>query len=850
MSNGTSIDKIKILVEKYRELVRIKKVGDYNEEETKIGFILPLFEALGWDINNKYEVSSEEQQSGGRVDHGFYLNGRAKFYLEAKSLKVDLDREEFAKQAIRYSWNKGVTWAILTDFEGLKVFNAQVISESLGNKLFFEIKWDEYLNRIDQLSLLSRDSMSNGLLDKEAEKYGKKLKMISVGASLYKDLKECRDILTKSLSIWNPKVDGDLLDEGVQKLLDRLIFIRVVEDRGVEEEILIPMIRQWKPNKGQVTLFKTMISKFRELDEIYNSNLFSPHPFEDWAEFNNDTEKVVEILYGKKGYYEYDFKVIPSDVLGAVYENYLGYRLSKSKKGLSINKDSGKRKEQGIYYTPSYIVDYIVENALKPVLDTCTGVEQLKKIKVLDPACGSGSFLIKALDMIYKKYVEFGYNNDEENTKIQILSENIYGVDLDHQAIEIARLNLLISTLKQKIKLPSLTKNIKNGNSLISGTDEELKKYFGNNFRDKKPFNWEQEFPEVFKQGGFDVIIGNPPYINSRNLDGSDKNFLGVNFKSASDQYDLYSLFVEKSINLLHTRGCLGFIIPNKFLVTKYGLALRKYIIENSVLTAYKDCSTENVFMEANVYPVVIVLKKETKSVSLDGKYDLLRTFGVTGINKIIQKIDSISNRVILKVWRPIATATEIEVGNDIIITNREIGRYVLAETRIGKLSKSREEDSCKNKIILKKLCFNLEAGIDYKGLFTVNTTYCILVPEHDVNMEYVLGILNSKLLTYFVRNEYSQTALRGGYIELRVYQIQILPIIRVAQDKQRNMVRYVKDIIKLEVKIKDYEINSEKWKSIKSEMEKVDKMINEEVYQLYSITDTEKEIIENSSKS
>ena len=204
-------------------------------------------------------------------------------------------------------------------------------------------------------------------------------------------------------------------------------------------------------------------------------------------------EKIIPILYGKEGYYEYDFKVIPADILGSVYENYLGYRLSKSKKGTIISKDAKKRKEQGIYYTPTFIVDYIVRNALKPVLERCKSVYDLNKIKVLDPACGSGSFLIKAFEVISEKYKEWHYN--DARTKSQILTQNLYGVDLDGQAVEIARLNLLIAALDSKDKLPLLTDNIKNGNSLISGTDEELKKYFGKNFRDKKTIQLARGIP-------------------------------------------------------------------------------------------------------------------------------------------------------------------------------------------------------------------------------------------------------------------------------------------------------------------------------------------------------------------
>src|SRR3989344_401577 len=189
-------EKIQELVEKYESVKASGKIKKYTEEETKKDFILPFFNILGWNVYDREEVSAEEHIiSSGRVDYGFYINGRAKFYLEAKPLKADLNIEEFAKQAIRYSFNRGVTWAVLTDFEAVKVFNAQSPSQYLGDKLYFEIKYPEYLERFDQLWLLSKESFKEDLIDQEAEKVGKKLQRIPVTEQLYKDLSECRKLL-------------------------------------------------------------------------------------------------------------------------------------------------------------------------------------------------------------------------------------------------------------------------------------------------------------------------------------------------------------------------------------------------------------------------------------------------------------------------------------------------------------------------------------------------------------------------------------------------------------------------------------------------------------------------------
>jgi len=508
-------------------------------------------------------------------------------------------------------------------------------------------------------------------------------------------------------------------------------------------------------------------------------------------------------------------------------------------------KDAKKRKEQGIYYTPAFIVDYIVRHALQPVLDKCKTTADLLKIKVLDPACGSGSFLIKALDVLNERYKQLGAPGDEM-TKVSIIMNNLYGVDLDEQAVEIARLNLLINALDRKGKLPQIA-NIKCGNSLISGTDAELKKYFGASFREKKPFNWQEEFSKVFTQGGFDVVIGNPPYVSSRELNSGDKDYFKNSYQSASDQYDLYALFIEKGLRLLKNNGQLGFIVPNKFLITKYGLALRKFIFENTTLANFRDYSRDNVFPDASVYPVVIILKREENKKSVVSEhYDLLKEFGFGETDSIITRLDAIKNRVDLNVWRPLATTKNIIDGRNVIISNREISRYSFDANNFGDLNTKREYDVVKDKIIMKKLCYYLEASLDEDGFYPVNTTYCITAQRNKkLNSQYVLGVLNSRLLSYYVRKKYSETALRGGFIELRVFQIKKLPILDAPQVEQKNIGLLVNKMLGFQKKLHATEENSDEWQRLKSEIEKTDRKIDEEVYKLYSLTPEEIKIIE-----
>jgi len=893
MTKDEAKQKTQELIEKYEKVKLSRSTSKYTEEETKKGFIEPLFEALGWDLRNKDEVSAEESLSSGRPDYGFYLDGRLKFYLEAKPLKSDLHRVDLANQAVRYSWNKGATWAILTDFESLKVFNAQVIDRSLSDKLFYEISYSQYLERFDQLWLLSKEAFKDNLLDKDAEAHGKKLQRISVTDKLYKDLNECREILTHDLALWNKDVDKDLLDEGVQKLLDRLIFLRVAEDRGIEPPTLIPLIRDWENDGGKKHLYESMIQKFREFDAIYNSNLFSEHPFEKWGEYSGATEKVIEILYGKPGYYEYNFKAMPADVLGGIYENYLGYRLEKSRKGLSVSKDAKKRKESGIYYTPDFIVDYIVKNTLKPVLDNCKSIEDLKKIKVLDPACGSGSFLIKALEVIHAKYIEFGSRGGIW-TKLDILLNNIYGVDLDSQAVEIARLNLLINALDTRMKLPSLAGNIKNGNSLISGTDEELKKYFGKDFRDKKPFNWKEEFPEVFKQGGFDVIVGNPPY--GADLDNADKKYFSFRSLISEYQLDTYILFIDLSNQLLRSSGILGMILPNTWLTNINVDKLRQFLVSQTTLLEITNFSRK-IFTGATVDNVVLIFEKNIPKQSHKLKLNLISEEGershkinqsswinqkvfninVTDIERLlVQKIENgtIPLEKICKVTvgiKPYQVGKGNPVQDREIVTNRifdsdkqkdntyrpylrgrNINRYVVNPDpkqwiSYGKwLAEPRDVNlfDDNKKIIIRQTGDSLVAALDDVGFLCLNNMHTINIKNKNYDIGYLLGLINSSLLNYYF--QYLNPEKGEALAEVKATNVKRLPIkevSRVAQKGISDLTQVVLDLHKKTLKVVE---NSEKWKSIKSEIEKTDKKINDEVYKLYGLTEGEIKIVEN----
>jgi type I restriction-modification system DNA methylase subunit len=913
MTKEQAKEKVSLLVQKYQEAQKSGHLKGYTEADTKEGFIAPLFNALGWNMQEKSEVSNEETISGDRADYGFRLNNRPQFYVEAKSFKADIHDEKFARQAIKYSWNKGVTWAVLTDFKVIKVFNADFQSDKLFHSQFFDLSCDEFLEKFDQLWLLSKEAFQNGELNRKALESGKAIKRVSVTESLYKDLTECRKILTEALKRWNEAVPDDEIDEGVQKLLNRLVFIRVLEDREIEPHLLKNTIREWDAGnyeKDRPPLYAVMVEKFRELDVQYNSGLFEKHAFERWQEYDNETKKVINILYGKSGYYEYDFKVMPADVLGAVYENYLGYKLAQSKKGLTADKDAKKRKEHGIYYTPEFVVDYIIKNTLEPVLRKCRTVDDMMSIKVLDPACGSGSFLIKAVDAIYQyHYDHMSYRGSPTMMKLRIITQNIYGIDLDSQAVEIARLNLLINAVEEKILLPSLAQNIKNGNSLISGTDEELKKYFGKDWRDKKSFNWQEEFPEVFKQGGFDVVIGNPPYIDSEEMSKTQsefRNYCLTTFTVAKGNWDLFCIFLEKGLSLIKNGGELGMIVPNKLISAKYADATRN-LLSSYTISILADYSTISVF-GASVYPVVIVVKKEkdktgqlevvinkgkdypmyfTSRISpqkvlndyKDGWAPLFETNkDLDFLNRIITQSPKLGSWAMFDITGSATVGEAYEIkkiiheeklsNNELkFINTGTIDRYkslwgikatryikdsyekpVVTKADLKNISNKRYTQATSSKIIIGGMSKILESFLDIDEYYLSGKSTTIIMSTDKNKLKILLGILNSALLSRIYARMFSSLSLAGGFFRIGALQIKLLPI-NLPKDNivQKKLITLVDKIIELNSKLNQTHKNSNEWEKLENEVKKTDNEINTEVYKLYGLTAGEIKTVENS---
>jgi type I restriction-modification system DNA methylase subunit len=880
LTKQESLAVVEKLVKKYESLG--PDANKLTEEETKKDFILPLFKALNWDTEDSREVSAEENISKKRVDYGFRINGIPKFFLEAKAIKETLDIEH-AKQSVTYSWLKSTTWAVLTNFRQLDVYNAEWKSQSVWEKRFFTLRLNEYATSFDKLWLLSRDAFGTGDLDNTAEAWGKKQRRVPVSPvidQLFIDLIDWRQRLTKNIAGKKANMglikSDEELDECVQRILDRMIFIRVCEDRQIEPFTLQSRLREWKGTNRSKSFYKLLIDVFREFDTHYNSKLFAEHLADKLEIDDVILNFMINELYENKEGLGYDFAAIDADVLGSIYEQYLGYILEKGKKKAAVVESFSQRKKMGIYYTPTHITEFIVKSTIDTMLQEAASG---RPITILDPACGSGSFLLAALRTFVSHH---GATTFDE--KITILKDSIYGVDLDPKAVEIAQFNLLLRILERRKILPVMDGNIKVGNSLVD--DAGLSPH---------ALNWSQAFPGAMKNGGFDVIIGNPPYVfgGGSGISPEEKEYFQEKYESGHRKLNLFSLFFERSIKLLRPGGIMGFIVPNTLLrVTSYE-DTRKFILDNTKIVSIVNLEA-GVFEDVTAATIIIVLQKLGEGQTASG-HRVKIYYGLGGepfekpqssFEKAAMHIFDLASEkrgddiygklakgsvplgsickemifgvVITKNFDEVVSRTKKGEAYKKFLEGRDIGRYEINfdnkflhyEASLLHRPRTPEVFEVEEKILVQRISGGkrpLKAAYDDKQYYDKESINNIILADKRFNAKFILALMNSKLFSWYYASKFSLESTLT--VNVSKAYLEQLPVKLVSDEVQKKITTIVDRMLELHERLKEVGPFSDESKRLYAEIVQLDSDIDRAVYEVYDLSDIEIKKIEEAVK-
>lgn len=933
-------DQAKVIIEKlvnrYAEQQKAYHAADYNETKTRRDFIDPFFKALGWDMDNEQDVSEayrevvheDKVKIQGKIkspDYGFKISGAKDrlFFVEAKKPSVSLKtNKEAAFQVRRYGWNSRVAVSILTNFEEFIVYDCSKkpnANDSTSVARLKTISYDQFLQEFDFIyDTFSREAVVKGRFDTYVKSDTAKKGTVTPDKDFVNSLEEWRRFIAIDIARNNLKLNEDELNFAVQLIIDRLIFLRFCEDRGVEH------YGQLKSAVAKGSAYEQLHDIFIAADEKYNSGLF---------DFDKDkitqglkvTNKVIKGIIDDMYYplSQYDFKALPVEVLGNAYEQFLGkvIRINKAHHAV-IEEKPEVRKAGGVFYTPQYIVDYIVENTVGKLIAGKTPKE-IEKIKIVDPACGSGSFLLGAFDYLLKFHQNYYHQNPPSAKsgiitpigtlstaeKKKILLNNIYGVDLDANAVEVSKLSLLLkcmegeteASIKQQITmfnervLPDLDNNIKDGNSLIDTDfyDNEIDLGYE---RKIKPFSWKKQFPEIFKQGGFDVVIGNPPYrlMQPKDTDEVILKYFRENYNVAEFKIDLFHLFFQKGIRLLHDKGLLGYITPSSLLNNVYVENLRNWLITNCTIDTIA-LTKEKVFADADVFTAVYILGKENDTSKIS-KHVIKTTTELELIKQNIklsykQVKQSRFNSFEGKVWNILVNENNAELIDKVRLKSSKlaniskINRGLITGDRNKYFSSTKKNEKYKpilaggdvnrysinsiseyvfferpqtaggcwdedvhfsdHKIVIRQIGSSPTASVIDKPIAVTGNIFTVISKSLEFE-KYLLGIINSKLIAYYWKVMYGD--FKSSFPQVTIFSLNSIPIKENPEKSLYKMIiQHVESLLKLYEEIKTEKLQT-KTQQIKQRIEHAEDKINQLVYELYELTPEEIEIIEDST--
>ncbi len=724
------------LVLGFAQHIRELKGQDYLETRVRSQYIDPFWRLLGWDVDNRaqlgpadaevimeptVDVADGQRLRARRPDYIFRLNGFPRFVVEAKKPAVDLDADHDAiYQAKRYAWSSTIPFAVLTDFEQFRLFDTTLkpilTAPARGLIEEFRLDFQQYPAQWDVLlATFGREAVAGGSLERlraVVRKVSPRRRIRSVDRMLVdlrgdepvdKAFLDCleshRKHFARALYRDNRRLFPEAhtlhgaaaLTEAVQRLMDRLVFMRVCEDRDVAPWGELRATLDRIAGEGG-DLYDALKAEFRRLDRSYNGYVFKAHPLLDAATVDDAVlADFIRVLYPPDG--PWDFSAIGDDILGIVYERFLGNVVTVKRHQADVVEKPEVRHAGGVYYTPRFVVDSIIRRVVGPKIKGRSPADVLD-VKILDPACGSGSFLVAALQYLFdhclaavqadpslakaplpgagkrRKKSEIAFRDGRDGRwylapdfRAALLTHCIHGVDIDQQAVEVTVMSLYLKMLESKLPenwqqdwvenrlLPPLDNNIRCGNSLIDpqSYDDYLtfakKGLFGEDadtaFRINR-FDWNSRtggFGRILDEkavkergrAGFDCIIGNPPYIRVQELNTwapEECEFYKWRYASAKKgNYDIYVVFTEKALSLLAPDGLLGFIMPHKFWQAAYGEGLRKVIADGKHLQSVIDFTHQIVFRGASTYTAIHCLGKKPNA---SNRVDVVRVEELT----------------------------------------------------------------------------------------------------------------------------------------------------------------------------------------------------------------------------
>ncbi|MCR4913188.1 MAG: Eco57I restriction-modification methylase domain-containing protein [Lactobacillus sp.] len=633
---------LKELVDKYKRNRSdvIDKSKNYNESEVRREYIDPLLEIFGWDIQNKAgknlsEVdvvtedslapAKEDELIHSRPDYQLRRNGIIYYCVEAKKPSVSIhDNKATSLQILEYGWSANNKLGILTNFETTQIFQTlEKPNPDNPNKPWKSLDYDEYIDNFDVLwNVLSNDLIykrkTDDFIDSITPKSATKNQLDKV---FLKELDSWRCLIGQDLVDNNPGTylnDLEKLNDDVQTFLDQIIFLRFAEDNQIESS--------HDSNELEYIFAKDdFAKKINALDKKYNSGIFKDNNISGLL-----NKKTLDIIC-KSLYYpqsSYNFAVIDLTILGEIYEQFLQEELTIKNEKVELVKTK-QASIKSVVSTPTEITRIITKRALAPKLNNINSIEELLKLRIADIAVGSGVFLVMAYDLLVDKVMElYGHTKLSSNTeaplwiKKQIISDVLFGIDIDKHAVQLTRFSLGLRLLRgerpERFKnelplIPSMEENIINGNSLV--TEHDMTKFITKNSEWMNRLETELAIvnPRKILKQRFDIILGNPPYLNTSDIKKESKlasEIFSDKFKTAYKQYDKYYLFIEQMLKLLKDDGNGTYIVPNKFPMIESGLELRKILTKH--ISSFIDFGATQLFKGKDIYVSIIdFVKKE-----------------------------------------------------------------------------------------------------------------------------------------------------------------------------------------------------------------------------------------------